>query len=88
MSGAFFLDREQSGSFFLISLGYFTIIPKYFQPNATLDHVGDLLRIAGLLTFLAAMLVGEPTRALDEDSIRSARALLAHRQTLNRGPLS
>ena len=77
-----------SGAFFLIGLGYFTIIPKYFQPNATLDHIGDPLRIAGLLTFLVAMLIGEPARAQDEETVRSARALLARRQTLNTGPLA
>jgi hypothetical protein len=70
-----------SGAFFLISFGYFTIIPKYFQPNDTLDHVGDILRITGLLTFLVAILIGEPARASDEDKLPSARALLARRQT-------
>ena len=71
-----------SGAFFLISLGYFTIIPKYFQPNVVLDHVGDILRITGLLIFLVAILVGEPAHTPDEDRVRSARVLLAgHRQT-------
>ncbi|MEO6893235.1 MAG: hypothetical protein ABI456_25630 [Ktedonobacteraceae bacterium] len=77
-----------SGAFILISLGYFIIIPKYFQPNATLDHVGDILRITGFLTFLVAILIGEPARAPDEDTVRSARALLVQRQALNRRPLS
>lgn len=77
-----------SGAFFLLSLGYFTIVPKYFQPNDILDHIGDLLRIAGLLIFLGAMLIGEPAHGHDEDKARSARVLLAQRQSLNRGPLA
>lgn len=47
-----------TGAFLLISFGYLTIIPKYFQPSDVLDHAGDILRITGTLTLLVAVVVG------------------------------
>ena len=47
-----------SGAFLLLSIGYFIILPKYFQPNDTLDHIGDITRIAGLITLLITIFFG------------------------------
>jgi hypothetical protein len=47
-----------SVAFFLLASGYLLIIPKYSSPNDTLDHIGDLVRVGGLLALLTAMLAG------------------------------
>jgi hypothetical protein len=47
-----------SGAFLLLSVGIFIILPKYSQPNDTLDHIGDIIRVFGLLTLLGAVLIG------------------------------
>jgi hypothetical protein len=47
-----------SGAFLLLSVGIFIILPKYSQPNDTLDHIGDIIRIGGLLTLLSAVFIG------------------------------
>jgi hypothetical protein len=47
-----------TGAFLLISFGYLTIVPKYFQPSDVLDHAGDILRIAGTITLLIAVVIG------------------------------
>ncbi len=48
-----------SAAFLLLSTGYFVIIPKYSIPNVDLlDHVGDITRVTGLITLLAAVLLG------------------------------
>jgi hypothetical protein len=72
-----------SVAFFLISAGYFTIIPKYFQANITLDRVGDILRIFGMMILLVAILLGEPSRTPDEEKIQSARVSLNRQRALN-----
>jgi hypothetical protein len=42
-------------SFFLLSLGYMTILLKYASPIPGLfDNTGDLIRIAGLFLLLIA----------------------------------
>jgi uncharacterized membrane protein len=50
-------------SFFLLSLGYFVVMLKYGYPSGDigaviLDHVGDCLRISGLVTLLITVLRG------------------------------
>ncbi|MBZ5686391.1 MAG: hypothetical protein LAP86_15275 [Acidobacteriia bacterium] len=47
-----------SGAFLLLSFGYFTIMPKYAYPSDLLDHVGDLMRVSGLASLLAAVVAG------------------------------
>ncbi len=42
-------------AFFLLAIGYFTILPKYFSPNDFLDRLGDIFRISGVLTLLLAL---------------------------------
>lgn len=42
-------------AFFLLAVGYFTILPKYFSPNDFLDRLGDILRIGGVLALLLAL---------------------------------
>lgn len=42
-------------AFFLLAIGYFTILPKYFSPNDFLDRLGDILRIGGVLALLLAL---------------------------------
>ncbi len=44
-----------SSAFFLLAIGYFTILPKYFSPNDFLDRLGDILRIGGVLALLLAL---------------------------------
>lgn len=46
-------------AFVLLAFGYLVLIQKYFSPNgAILDHVGDFIRIAGLIVLLIATLIG------------------------------
>jgi hypothetical protein len=47
-----------SAAFLLLASGYLLIIPKYYSPNDTLDHLGDLVRIGGLLALLTAVVLG------------------------------
>ncbi len=42
-------------AFFLLAIGYFTILPKYFSPNDFLDRLGDIFRIGGVLALLLAL---------------------------------
>jgi hypothetical protein len=44
-----------SGAFLLLAFGYLTILPKYITPNDTLDRVGDILRIVGVVALLLAV---------------------------------
>ena len=64
-----------SATFLLLGFGYFTIVPKYFHPNDTLDHVGDIMRICGLLALLIAMLA--PNVSFAQNQKRSGRKLRA-----------
>ncbi len=43
------------GAFFLLAIGYFTILPKYFSPNDFLDRLGDILRMSGVIVLLLAL---------------------------------
>jgi hypothetical protein len=58
-----FMDKEtrfsllMGAAFLLLSFGYLIIIPKYTTPNDVLDRSGDLIRIAGLVTLLCAVLL-------------------------------
>jgi len=46
-------------SFALLAFGYLVLIQKYFSANGDiLDHVGDFVRIAGLLVLFLATLIG------------------------------
>jgi hypothetical protein len=62
-----FMDKEtrfsllMSVAFLLLSIGYSIIIPKYTTPNDVLDRSGDLMRIAGLVTLLFAVLLPDVT---------------------------
>jgi hypothetical protein len=62
-----FMDKEtrfsllMSVAFLLLSCGYLFIIPKYTTPNDVLDRSGDLMRIAGLITLLFAVLLPDVT---------------------------
>lgn len=62
-----FMDREtrfsllMGAAFLLLSFGYSIIIPKYITPNDALDHGGDLIRIAGLITLLFTVLLPDVT---------------------------
>ena len=47
-----------SAAFLLLASGYLLIIPKYYSPNDTLDHIGDIVRIGGLLALLTAVVLG------------------------------
>ncbi len=51
-----------SAAFLLLCLGYSIIIPKYVTPNDALDRGGDMIRIAGLLVLLLAVLLPEGSR--------------------------
>ena len=62
-----FMDKEtrfsllMSAAFLLLCIGYAIIIPKYTTPNDVLDRSGDILRIAGLVTLLFAVLLPDVT---------------------------
>ena len=56
-----------SATFLLLGFGYFTIVPKYFHPNDTLDHVGDIMRICGLIALLIAMLAPNVSFAQNQE---------------------
>ncbi len=62
-----FMDKEtrfsllMSVAFLFLSCGYLIIIPKYTTPNDVLDRSGDLMRIAGLVTLLFAVLLPDVT---------------------------
>lgn len=46
-------------SFVLLAFGYLVLIQKYFTANGDmLDHVGDFIRIAGLIVLFIATLIG------------------------------
>jgi len=46
-------------AFLLLSTGYFIIVPKYSSPAFdSLDQLGDITRITGLVTLLVAVLLG------------------------------
>lgn len=46
-------------SFLLLAFGYLVLIQKYFVASGdTLDHVGDFIRIAGLIVLLITTLIG------------------------------
>jgi len=48
-----------SAAFLILSTGYFIIIPKYSSPIfESLDQIGDITRITGLITLLIAVLLG------------------------------
>lgn len=48
-----------SGAFLLLAIGYVLNVPKYVDPHLTLlDHIGDEVRIGGLLTLLGAIFAG------------------------------
>ena len=57
-----FMEKEtrfsllMGAAFLMLCFGYSIIIPKYIQPNDALDRGGDLIRIAGLITLLLAVL--------------------------------
>src|SRR5947209_3899926 len=71
-----FMTREtlfsllMSAAFLLLSFGYFTIVPKYFYPNDTLDHVGDIMRICGLLALLIVVLAPNVSFAQNREKRR------------------
>jgi len=58
-----FMDKEtrfsllMSAAFLLLCIGYSIIIPKYTTPNDVLDRSGDIMRIAGLVFLLFAVLL-------------------------------
>lgn len=62
-----FMDKEtrfsllMSTAFLLLCIGYLIIIPKYTTPNDVLDRSGDIIRIAGLVTLLFAVLLPDVT---------------------------
>jgi hypothetical protein len=62
-----FMDKEtrfsllMSAAFLLLCYGYLIIIPKYTTPNDVLDRSGDIMRIAGLVTLLFAVLLPDVT---------------------------
>jgi hypothetical protein len=62
-----FMDKEtrfsllMSAAFLLLCIGYSIIIPKYTTPNDVLDRSGDLMRIAGLIFLLFAVLLPNVT---------------------------
>ena len=62
-----FMEKEtrfsllMSVAFLFLSCGYLIIIPKYTTPNNVLDRSGDLMRIAGLITLLFAVLLPDVT---------------------------
>lgn len=62
-----FMDKEtrfsllMSAAFLLLCIGYSIIIPKYTTPNDVLDRSGDLMRIAGLIILLFAVLLPDVT---------------------------
>jgi hypothetical protein len=46
-------------AFALLGFGYLVIVQQYFVPNgASLDNVGDIIRMTGLITLLVAVLRG------------------------------
>ena len=62
-----FMDKEtrfsllMSAAFLLLCIGYSIIIPKYTTPNDVLDRSGDIMRIAGLVFLLFAVLLPNVT---------------------------
>jgi hypothetical protein len=62
-----FMDKEtrfsllMSAAFLLLCIGYAIIIPKYTTPNDVLDRSGDIMRIAGLVFLLFAVLLPNVT---------------------------
>ncbi len=62
-----FMEKEtrfsllMGAAFLMLCFGYSIIIPKYIQPNDALDRGGDLIRIAGLITLLFAVLLPDVT---------------------------
>jgi hypothetical protein len=44
-------------AFLALSFGYFIILPKYFTPNDTLDRIGDIIRVFGLIVLFFAVLL-------------------------------
>jgi len=62
-----FMEKEtrfsllMGAAFLMLCFGYSIIIPKYIQPNDALDRGGDLIRIAGLITLLLAVLLPDVT---------------------------
>jgi hypothetical protein len=62
-----FMDKEtrfsllMSAAFLLLCIGYAIIIPKYTTPNDVLDRSGDIMRIAGLVFLLFAVLLPDVT---------------------------
>lgn len=46
-------------SFILLAFGYLVLIQKYFSTSGDiLDHVGDFVRVAGLIVLFIATLIG------------------------------
>jgi hypothetical protein len=62
-----YMDKEtrfsllMSAAFLLLCIGYAIIIPKYTTPNDVLDRSGDIMRIAGLVFLLFAVLLPNVT---------------------------
>ncbi len=43
----------------LLAFGYLALFQQYFTPNQLfLDNVGDIIRLVGLVSLLAAVLAG------------------------------